>query len=50
MPKKKSNDKAQAKPGKMNREARHRRTANIIFLVICGILIASMLLTAIVKF
>jgi hypothetical protein len=50
MPNKKSNDKARAKPGKVNREVRRRKTANIVFLVLCAILILSMLLAAVVKF
>ncbi len=46
----KGTNKTSMKSGKMNRDVRRVRTMNIIFLVICAILILSMLLAAVAKF
>jgi len=50
MANKKSLQKSGPKPEKMNREARRRRTANIVFLIICGLMILSLIITAVAKF
>jgi len=49
MANKKSASRSGGKPDKINREERHRRTVNIIFLVICGLMILSLIITAVAK-
>ncbi len=50
MPKKKTSSKAGGKPERMSREARHRRTVNVIFLAFCVLMILSLIITAFAKF
>ncbi len=42
--------KKSARPEKMSREARRARTLNVIFLVICAIMILSLLISAVARF